>query len=122
MNELDRKYILNAFLKRVESINSKEYQRRVWIEGKGPECDDFGETADFFIDDGEAILKNYKDFNISDNQRLVLQEFWSEFKCFFFSHDRPYFPDEFIDSPEWTKITEMAKEVLSAFHWKNPIG
>jgi hypothetical protein len=29
-------------------------------------------------------------------------------------------PAEFIDTPEWTKITEKAKEVLKAFHWKTP--
>jgi hypothetical protein len=118
----DTKPMLLNILKTIKDISDKEYQRRVWIEGKGPECDDLGDTADFFIDVGGVVLKNYKDFDLTESQYLMLQSFWNEFKRFFFSHDRPYFPNEFIDSPEWTKITEMAKEVLRAFHWKSPIG
>ena len=29
-----------------------------------------------------------------------------------------YLPQDFIDTPEWTKITELAKDVLVAFDWK----
>jgi hypothetical protein len=107
-------------LKAIEGISSKEYQERVWIGGRGPECDDLDDTADFFIDVGRVLLREFSDFNITENQRFLLQKLWDEFNHFFFSTDRPYFPSEFIDTPEWTRITEMAKEVLKAFHWKIP--
>jgi len=118
--QIEENSMLYNVLKAIEGISSKEYQRRVWIEGRGPECDDFDDTADFFIGVGKVLLKEFRDFNITENQHFLLQVLWNEFNQFFFLTDRPYFPSEFIDTPEWTKITEMAKEVLKAFHWKAP--
>ncbi len=116
-DNFDRKHFLGSFIRCVFHVSSKEYQKRVWIEGRGPECDDFEDTANFIIGDGEIILKNYRDFGINDDQFFLLNGFYSEFN--FFS-DEHFFAQEFIDTPEWTKITEMAKEVLKAFHWKTP--
>jgi hypothetical protein len=115
---IEENSMLFNVLKAIEAISCKEYQTRVWIEGRGPECDDLGDTADFFIDVGRVLLKDFKDFNITKNQRFLLQGLWDEFNRFFFSTNRPYLVIDFIDTPEWTKITEMAKEVLKAFHWK----
>ena len=117
-DNLDRNPFLNSFIKDVFRASNKEYQERVWIEGKGPECDDFDETADFIIGHGEIILKNYKDYGITENQYFLTKKFWEEFDKFAHSIGRDYLPGDFIDTPEWTKITEMAKEVLKAFHWK----
>jgi hypothetical protein len=116
--EIERNQILISFLETIEGISSKEYQRRVWIEGRGPECDDFDETVNWFFDDGRLVLKKYKDFGITDIQYLLLKKFFDEFEAFSDEHD---WPPEFIDSPEWTKISEMAKEVLKAFHWKKSV-
>ena len=71
----------------------------------------FDETANFIIGDGEVILKNYNNYNITDAQFVLLKNFCDEFEAFSDEHN---WPQEFIDTPEWTKITEMAKEVLSS--------
>ena len=105
-------------LKTVRDLSDKDYQRRVWIEGKGPECDDLGDTADFFIDVGGSVLKKHKDFGITESQYRLLFALWTDFKHFFLSPERPCFPNEFIDTPEWTQITEMAKKTLKAFGWE----
>ena len=108
---------LISFLKIIEGISSKEYQKRVWIEGSGPECDDFDETVNCFFDNGRPILENFKHYDITEDQYSILNFFFNMFEAFSDEHD---WPAEFIDTPEWTKITEMAKEVLKAFHWKTP--
>jgi hypothetical protein len=118
MDCFDESNYLKSLLRRVQSVSNKEYQKRVWIEGKGPECDDFDETANFIIGDGEVILKNHKDYNITDSQFVLLKRFCDEFELFSDNYD---WPQEFIDTPEWTKITEMAQEVLDAFHWKTSV-
>jgi hypothetical protein len=118
LSESDRKEVLNGFIRIFTRIYNKEYQRRVWIEGKGPECDDFDETADYILDDGRSIIVNFKDFGITDTQYLLLKTFFDEFEVFSDEHD---WPADFIDTPEWTRITEMAKEVLKAFHWEMPV-
>ena len=105
-------------LKIIEDISNKEYQQRVWIEGKGPECDDFDDTVCDFFGIGESIIEKHNIFEVTDNQHQLLTAFYNEFRVF--SNDN-YWPQEFIDTPEWTKITEMAKEVLKAFDWKSPV-
>ena len=110
--------VLINFLGIIEGISSVKYQKRVWIEGRGPECDDFDETVNCFFDDGTIVINDYKKFGITEKQHLLLKSFWDEFRIFADKHD---WPQDFVDTPEWTKITEMAKEVLMAFHWKMPV-
>ncbi len=110
--EVNRKQILTSLLETIEGISDKKYQMRVWIEGRGPEVDDFDETCCNFFGDGNPLLENYKEFGISDSQYELLKKFRNELKVFSAEHD---FPEEFIDTPEWAKIMEMAKEVLAAF-------
>jgi hypothetical protein len=114
LTDEDRKYILNEHLRNIYHISDKEYQRRVWIQGKGPECDDFDETCCHFFDDGDPMLENYKDFSITDNQYQILKRFRDRFRSF---SDDNYWPPKFIDTPEWNEITEMAKTVLKAFNY-----
>lgn len=114
LTDNEKKQILHSFLETVEGISDKEYQKRVWIRGEGPEVDDFDETVCYFFDDGDPILKNYKEFGITDSQYKLLSEFRDQFESF---SDENYWPPMFIDSPEWTKITIRAKEVLEAFHY-----
>ena len=118
-SEADNEYILNEFLRNVSHISDKEYQKRIWIRGEGPECDDFTETVCHFFDDGNPIIENYKDFGITDSQYILLIKFRDEFREFSRRHD---FPQEFIDTPEWAKIMKMAKEVLEAFNYQKNVG
>ena len=113
---INRKQILTSVLETIEGISDKEYQKRVWIQGKGPEVDDFDETCCNFFGDGDPLLKNYKDFGISKSQYLLLKKFRDRLRVFAENNN---FPEEFIDAPEWKKIAEMAKEVLKAFNYKS---
>ena len=54
----DKKQILESFLETVNGISNKEYQKRIWIRGEGPECDDFTETTCHFFEDSDNILEN----------------------------------------------------------------
>lgn len=115
--EINRKQVVQEFLQNLYRISDKEYQKRIWIEGAGPECHDFDEAVNDFFGDGEPILANYQNYGLSESQHRALQKFYDEFKIFADDND---FPEEFIDTPEWDKIRAMAKEVLKAFHYKIP--
>jgi hypothetical protein len=117
IENLDKKAFLENFLSYVDLIADKKSQKKAWILGAGPIYCDFGETINRFYDHEEIILKYYTAFEITDQQLALLKAFSTEFRAFSDEHD---WPAEFIDTPEWTKITEMAKEVLKAFHWKTP--
>jgi len=113
--EINRKQVVEGFLQNLYRISSKEYQRRIWIEGAGPECHDFDEAVNDFFDDGEPILQNYQDYGLSQNQYRLLKKFHDEFRIFADNND---FPKEFIDTPEWERIMSLAKDVLEAFDYQ----
>ena len=110
LTEEDKKYILNEF-------NLK----RVWIREEGPEIDDFDETSCHFFDDGDPILKKYKEYNIGEKQYQLLLQLRAAFSAFV-DGARPYLPEEFIEMPEWKRIMDLAKDVVKAFNYqKNEI-
>lgn len=111
LSDKDKKQILEGFIDIFTRISNKEYQKRIWVKGEGPEVDDFDDTVCDFFGECDPILENYKDFGITDNQYELLVKFRDEFRDFSRKRDLP--PD-FLDFPEWGKITERAKEVLQA--------
>ncbi|NGX47398.1 MAG: hypothetical protein K1000chlam3_00771 [Chlamydiae bacterium] len=112
---------METFIRTIVHVSDEEYQDRVWIEGRGPECDDFGEFVNYFLDESEAILEKYKDFAISDAQYPLLKKFEDEVRIFAIEMDRSYLPQVFLKSSEWKKIMEMAKEILKAFNYQKKI-
>ncbi len=117
LTDENRRYILTQFLRDISHITDKEYQKRVWIRGEGPECDDFEETCCHFFDDRDPLLEQYKDFNITERQYTILKKFRDEFEVF---SDENNWPEEFIDTLEWAQIMKMAKEVLEVFNYPKP--
>ncbi|NNM44025.1 MAG: hypothetical protein HKM07_06745 [Chlamydiae bacterium] len=115
LNKEAKKDILNGFIDILTRISSREFQKRVWIRGEGPECDSFDDVVCEFFGEDEAILAKYKDFGITDFQYQLLVKFRDAFRAF---TDKNNYPEKFIDTPEWTRITEMAKEVLKAFNYQ----
>jgi hypothetical protein len=109
--DINRKQILESFLETIEGISDKEYQRRVWIRGEEA---DFDEVICLFFGEGDPILENYKDFGINEAQYKLLKNFRDQFEIFSDEND---FPEEFINTPEWARIMDMAKDVLKAFDY-----
>ena len=109
--------MLNNLLEVISGISDKEFQKKIWINGEGPEIDDFTETVCKFFDNCEPVLSEYKKCNITDYQYQVLKEFRDKFEIFSDEHSYELL---FIDTPEWKEIMEMAKEVLKAFNYPSP--
>lgn len=112
--------LLNSLLKIIENISDSEYQKRVWLQGKGPECSDFDEAMCNFFDDFHAkdIIKNYKTFNVSYSQYQILSEFYKILEKY--SNKTPLIEDteKILLDPEWHKIQKLAKKVLESFDHK----
>ena len=115
LTEGKRKDILNGLLETIETISDAEYQRRAWIHGEAPGTD-FDETVNNYSLDAEGILENYKDFKITETEVQILKKFDERFRDFY---RKNHWPPKFIDTPEWKKITVMAKEVLGSFDSHN---
>ncbi len=110
----NRKDILNSLLETIKSISDVEYQRRAWIRGEPPGTD-FDETVNNYSLDAEGILKHYKDFEITEIEFQILKKFDEQFRDFYGKNN---WPQQFIDTPEWTKIIKLAKEVLKVFNYQ----
>ena len=111
----DRFNILNFLLERVSNISDKEYQKRIWVEEKGPEVDFFEDAVCDFFQEAEGILECYDAFGLTKEQYQALKDFRDKFESF---SDKNFFPERFINSPEWDEITKMAKEVLKVFNYQ----
>jgi hypothetical protein len=90
MNDLNRKKIVRELLDTVYGVSSREYQERVWLKGLGPECDSYDETICNFFDTAKDVIKNYKEFKLTEYERDVLEEFWNVFDKFDNSEYRRY--------------------------------
>jgi hypothetical protein len=110
-----KKQIVEGFIAIFTRISSKEFQKRIWIMGKGPEMDSFDDTVNEYSIECDSIIENYKYFGITESQCQILKKFRDKFKPFYREND---FPEDFIDTPEWNEITEMAKDVLKEFDYK----
>jgi hypothetical protein len=116
--EEEMKSILTEFLRIISHIQDLEYQTRVWIRREGPECQAFDDAVCDFFDIGDSVLDAYKDYGITDSQHDLLMRFRNEYEAF---SDENTWPENFIDTPEWAKIMEMAKEILEAFHYQKDL-
>jgi len=112
MNNMDRKKVMESLVRMIDHISDKEYQRRAWIKGEEA---DFDEAVCLFFCGSDSILESYKDYGLTESQYHILKKFSDEFRIFSDEND---WPPEFIDTPEWERITEMAKETLKAFNYK----
>lgn len=114
----EKKQILEGFIDIFTRIASKDYQRRIWVNAEGPEVDDFDDTVNDFFVECDAVLENYKSFGITNNQHQMLKKFRDRFRIF---SDENNWPQEFIDTPEWGGIAEMAEEILKSFNYKKKL-
>lgn len=110
----NRKQIMESLLETIEGISDKNYQTRTWIMGEGPFVDDFDETVCHFFQEGDDIIEEYKEYGLTEHQYQLLKKFRDEFEIF---QRKNHYPPEFINSPEWDKIMQSAKEVLHAFNY-----
>ena len=114
LTDEQKRTILEGFLEILTRISDLEYQKRVWIKGEGPECDDFDETICLYFDIGNPALEDYKELNISESQYGLLKKFHEELRKFSDENDEP---KQFISTNAWKKITEKAAEILKAFNF-----
>ena len=112
MTQKDYRYLVNRFLFLVSNISDKEYQKRIWIRGEGPEVDSFDEAVCQLFPIIEDLVENPKKFKITSSQFEKTLEFYHKYDSFCDDND---YPEEFIDSVEWAEIIDLAKEVLKSF-------
>jgi hypothetical protein len=110
-----------TLLSKIESVSDKEYQRKDWIPSEGRVSPKFDETAMYILEIGDSVLDEDQDYGLNDIQRYSLERFRNELLEFGLSIGRYHYVRDFIDTPEWTRVTEMAKDVLIVLNMKAPL-
>lgn len=90
---INRTQIIEGIIRVIDHISDKNYQRKVWILGVGPELDDFDETVCNFIGPAEDVINHYKDYNLTEFQTQILKRFHNSFVKFSKKND---FPEIFL--------------------------
>ncbi len=85
-NQIKRQ-ILEEFLKNLSLIQNKEFQKKIWIEGLGPQVHSFDEAICDFFDLGEYIFANPESYGLTNEQLNLLTKFREQFKDFADEHD-----------------------------------
>jgi hypothetical protein len=111
-----KKQILEGFMDIFTRIASKEYQKRTWINGEGPEVDDFDETVNDFFGECDSIIDHRTEFGISDAQYDLLVNFRDDFDQFIIA-SRKSIPYKFINTIEWDKLRKLSETILTAFNY-----
>ena len=118
---IDRKQILEEFLKNIFRLSDDKYQERVWIRAEGPECNEIDDAVCDFFDDGDPILEEYKNFGITESQHKLLMTLHNKLREFSDTFD-VYSPtrstEKLIQLPQWQEIKELSKKVLESFNFK----
>ncbi len=102
----------------VESLANQDYQRRVWIEAKGPEVDSFDDTICEYADFVDEVLSKASLYGLTEAQEGALRSLTAIFEDFYkngLGSCYTYEPECFIDSTEWRKVSEEATRVLKIF-------
>ena len=113
-----KQQILDCFLETIAEISDKNFQERIWIKGLGPECSSFEEAMCHFFDDGEPILKKYKEFEITKEQYKKIIKLQNELQKYCDKVPVVVNDKDVLSDPEWAKIRKIAKKVLEAFNYK----
>lgn len=115
LTDQEKKQILDNYIGIVHDISNKEYQIRVWIEQRGPECDSFEDAVCDFFSMGNYIMDNPIEYGLADAQHKILQLLRYQLREFL--ADNYWFPF-LIETPEWKQIINTAKEVLEMFDYR----
>ncbi len=118
LSETARVNILTSLLEIIQIFSNKQYQKN-WITGESGIG--FDDVCCYFFESAESVIERYKDFKLTEEERYILKKFYDELDRFNDHEliDYDCLPQKFINSPEWAKIRERAKEVLKAFDYKS---
>ena len=115
---LDKAKIKEEFFKTISHIADLEFQKKFWLQEE-PEEYTITDTFLKFLYN-EELLRDYKDFEIDDEQyNLLLQlnekmkAFWKESRIYHAGRNYPENPiDKLIAKAEWLDIVELAKKIM----------
>lgn len=115
---MDKKTWLGRITKLLQDFGNAEYQKRVWADGRGPECSSWEEHLCMFFDDTdiENFIENYAtDFGLNEAQREALAGFYSILDSYSNKCGSDIDVRKLLADPEWHQIQAMARDVFQLF-------
>ncbi len=113
MTEADQ---IEALLKIIRRFADPDYQRRIWIEGVGPEVSSYTEEFEKFFGDyfaDEFLAHDLK--SIAPSQIAALREFSRVLANFDTTVPRMLDDEEIVKKPGWESVVTAARNAASTF-------
>ena len=103
----------------IRSLSDPLYQKRIWVEGKGPEVDSYDDTITYFSDMCELIFEAPLDYEGIDVENLkLLKRLYLMVMDYDSNLDNGRAPQEvncILEDPKWHQIQEFAGDVFRKF-------
>ncbi len=105
-------------LNTIHEIQDAEFQKRVWLEGKGPEVSSWDETMCGLFDDYDidGFLKlELNESGLSKNQYAELKKLRDELNIYCEQVGETPTVEYILSDPRWLQIRTAAEHVLKSF-------
>ena len=118
MSYTPSKGYISFILESISTFASITFQRRIWVEGKGPEVSSYNEALSFVLDEGalfKILAGAWKNAGWSQEQRDAVAYF-VELLDRFHDENSPFKRDlDVIEHPEWPEVVAAAQAVITLF-------
>lgn len=110
----------DSLLRNIYWISSQEIQQRIWVIDKNMKIDPFEELMEGFFITSKAsmVIRNYKDYEITENQVAKLQELYNHLETYREKTKSEHDLQKILDDPEWQRIQDLAKQIVTLFEFK----
>jgi len=103
----------------IGGLSDPFYQKRIWVEGKGPEVDSYDDAITYFSDMCELIFEAPSDYEGINGENLELLKTLYQMVM---DYDRNLHvartPEDvscILEDPKWHKIQVFARDVFQTF-------
>ncbi|MCI5052294.1 MAG: hypothetical protein MRY21_04035 [Simkaniaceae bacterium] len=114
MNNEDRIYVVDVFLRLVSNTLNDEYLNRVWVKCLGPEVWDCVEYAVQMMDTITILLDPSSNFKLKEAQIHACKRYYQ------ILDDFPHIwepPEIMLMTPEWQEVQKAGQGVLDTFNY-----
>lgn len=108
---------LSGLLTVIREMGDAAFQDRIWRNGEGPEVSSWEEAMNRLYDDYlfDQVIAGKHRLGLTEEQHDAFSRLDRELTKFGNEIDESPDPAMLLDSPEWPRVREVAKDVLKTF-------
>lgn len=113
-----KRNVLHEIYSLLAEFSDRDYQKRVWLEGRGPEVSCFADATIGFISGVEidhVIGVEWGQWDLPVEPLQLLREFRKKLGEYVDKSGSDPPIDQVLTDPEWDKVSQLAARVMESF-------